>query len=676
MSEPRFSTDSPLVHALKEVLREHPEGLKVPEIRRHLLRAGYPGVLERDIEEMARLPGFQWLPGERIALRGMEPEGEEEWPEETPEPVEESGPSTLRDLPDLHSYVVFDVETNGLDPKTADFFQLSAIKVVAGQAVDSFDQYARVPAGTFTQAQRVRLHFDELGLEEKIAQAGTQEEAVRAFREFAGDLPLVAHNGRFDLEFLRKHAPDLQNPLVDALELLCLAFPAEPSYRLERLAEHFGLVEGGSQWSKVLALDRALGISSALGVRPANLFHSAIFDCLVLHILFREALNVLQEAPPGFQALLGALVPSLTPFLSSSQEPAGPPKHLSEVVTLRDWREEVPLERAAPETNLPFDERTVFHMYQRVLAHHGWHPRQAQREMLSHVVQAFDRQATAMIEAPTGTGKTLAYLLPALVLARSRGVQVVVSTTTKGLQDQLVRDLEERVRPALPFAFRFAVLKGRANYLCLARLWYRFLESFLPEAGDEAPFEERLSLLYLLRYAEASPSGDLEGLSFWLQQRLPVLKALRGEMGAERADCESSCPYRPYCFYARARAWAEVADLLLVNHALLLTRHWPQESLGYLVVDEAHHLEDAATSALTHEASREKLESILNRLLDRRGRRGALVRAQSYVANRKDVAHAMGMVRRLRRQVTSFGGYLRDFLARQGVRLHPQYGAS
>ncbi|MGQ9714594.1 MAG: RecQ family ATP-dependent DNA helicase [Anaerolineae bacterium] len=655
-------------------MRKHPEGLKVPELRRLLLRAGYPGVLERDIEEMARLPDFHWLPGGLVALRGMELEGEK--PEEAPEPTEESEPSTLRDLPNLHAYILFDVETNGLDPQTADFFQLSAIKVVGRRPIATFDRYARVPMSTFTQAQRVRLHVDELGLEEKIARAGTQGEAVEAFQDFAGSLPLVAHNGRFDLGFLRKHAPDLSNPLVDALELFCLAFPTEPSHRLDHLARRFGLVEGGSRWPEVVALDQALGISSGLGVLPRNWFHTALYDCLILHILLCEALAALRRLGPGLKARLRSLSPALGDLVKAPEGPFLPLSGLADLVALREWRSRVPSERATPEPRLRFDEETVESVYEMVLAYHGWQPRQAQREMLSHVVQTFAQRATAMIEAPTGTGKTLAYLLPALVLARARGVQVLVSTSTRGLQDQLVRDLEERVRPAVPFAFRFAVLKGQANYLCLYKLGDRVLEALDPEASAEVPFEERLALLYLLRYAEESPDGDLEGVSFWLQQRLPILRFLRGEVASERWSCSPACQYYRFCFHARAKALSDTTDLVLVNHALLLTREWAEGRLGFLILDEAHHLEDAATSALTLEASRTTLETLLMRLLDLSGKQGALIRARRWISQGQDIQRAMGAVRRLRKQVARFGGYLRDFLAQQGVRFHPRYGAT
>ena len=676
MSTNRFRGDSQVVRATAALLREYPEGLLVPEIRRALLRRGYPGVLERDIEEFSRLPDFRRLPGGRIILREMEP-GPDDEAEDALARLDRPNvgqPSTLRNLPPLDAYVIFDVETSGLDPATSDFFQLSAVRVVGGEAVEALDLYACVPTSSITRAMQIKLHFDELRQKEKIEGAGTQAEAVTAFRRFAGDLPLVAHNGTFDLAFLRKHDPAISNPLLDSLEVLCLAFPTERSHSLESLAERLGFVEGGARWPEVLALDDTLGISQSLGVSPRTLFHSAICDCLILHLLLERAVAALREVSPVLKAHLGWLSPQLGRLIGAPEPPRTAPATLADLIPLRDWREEVPAVYAVPEATLQIDAGTVMRLYDGVLAGQRWQPREAQREMLQRVTSAFLDGSSTMIEAPTGTGKTLAYLLPALALARSTGRQVVISTSTKILQDQLVGDLEKRVRPGLPFAFRFAVLKGQENYLCLTKLWDVFLEAFHSGMANDTPFEERLAILYLLRYAAESPDGDLQNISYWLQQRLPVLGFLKAQVASDQETCGAACGWPNHCFHPRAKALAAGADLLIVNHALLLARHWAEDRLLDLILDEAHNLEDVATSALTEEASRALIEGLLARLLRPDGRRGALVRARQWPGDPDVVERAMGSVRRLRRRVREFGGYLREFLQRQGVPLDPRYG--
>ena len=656
------------------VLRQHPDGLTVPEIRRALTRMGRMA-LESDIREIAELSIFRRQPGGRIILREMEPEAIPEAPTEEvsqhEKPYRDDEPSTLRNLPTLDSYVVFDTETTGKGEQ-ADFFQLSAIKVVRGRPVKAFDQYAQVDTSQMTRALRDRLHFTDLGLESKIAAGDSHAEVVAAFRQFVGDLPVVAHNGYFDLKVLHKHDPGFANPLVDSIELCCLAFPAQASHNLGNLAGALGFGQGGTRWAEVLALKDALG----LGAGSQALYHTALFDCVVLHLVLQEAIGALRRISPSLKACFASASPGLGQLVAAPAASAQPPTDLGELIGLRDWTVKAAASRALPQPGLHCDEQTVLRLYQGILDQQGWDARQAQREMLKHVTRVFSEGSQAMIEAPTGTGKTLAYLLPAIALARSSGEQVVLSTSTRTLQDQLVGDLEQKIKPGITLHFTYALLKGRENYLCLSRLWDAFQETFYGPAAEQVPFEEKLMLLYLLRFAEESPDGDLQSTSYWLQRRFPVLEYLKSRVRDRKEGGTGSCHYHRYCFHPRAKALAESADLLIINHALLLTKRWPEGRGLSLVLDEAHNLEDVATSALTEEAGRAQIALLLARLLRADGRRGALVLAGRYLSDRTVIESAMGSVRRVKRRVAEFGGYLREFVERQGITLHPRYGAT
>jgi ATP-dependent DNA helicase RecQ len=677
---PNFTRDSPLTQAIMTLLRQQPEGLSIPEIRRALTKAGRPGILESDIESIIRLADFRRQPGGKIILKEMEPEAApppDEIENIRPDHPYADYPSTLQNLPTLKSYVIFDVETNGLSKDSADFFQLSALKIIDGELVSPFfDEYAHVDTSAITRALRDKLHFVELGLEEKITKASTQTEVIKEFCNFVGDLPLVAHNGTFDIGFLRKHAPDLPNPLVDSLELICLAFPAESSHSLEPLAKKFGFVEGKPQWNKVLALDKVLGISDKLGVSPKALFHSAIFDCLVLHLIFNETLEAFTQLSPTFKSQIRLLSSKLGDLIMAPQAPIKPPADLGEIILFRNWITETSGLVRLPDPGIVCDEHTVMEYFDNFIATQSWQPRQAQREMVLHTIQRLVEGGTAMIEAPTGTGKTLAYSLPAALWARATGQQVIISSSTKTLQDQLLNDLRQRVEPGLPFHFRFAVLKGQENYLCLTRLWEAFLEAFYGPQADHVPFEERLALLYLLRFAEESPDGDLQNTSFWLQKRFPILGYLKTQLHSEQETCGTACHYFSYCFHPRAKALADTADLLIVNHTLLLVRRWAEDRLFNLVLDEAHNLEEAGTNTFTEEVSQDQIEMLLSRLLRTDGERGILVRSRRWIKDPSVVNRAIGSVRRLRRRVREFGAYLKEYLERQGVRFHPRYGAT
>ncbi|MFA0776822.1 MAG: hypothetical protein PVTTEEND_000536, partial [Candidatus Fervidibacter sp.] len=305
--------------------------------------------------------------------------------------------------------------------------------------------------------------------------------------------------------------------------------------------------------------------------------------------------------------------------------------------------------------------------------------REAQERMVREVTRLLGHGEFGMIEAPTGTGKTIAYALPSVLYAKASGKQVLMATYTRVLQDQLRRELEEKIRKIIP-DFTVAVLKGRTNYLCLTRLWNAFCEAFWVQETGRVSFEEKLSLLMLLRFAERSKEGDLEQLSYWWQQRFPIARRLREKVQSESEWCnENDCRYFRHCFYSKASAQAKTADVIIINHALLLIKPDWGEGLN-LIVDEAHNLEEAATNALTEEVSGEAMEAVLDELLTIRHDRGLLVQAMAELQGDEEsqsaVRAAMRWVGLVRRMVREFGGHLRECLRREGVRMDSQYGVT
>jgi len=695
----RFASDSPVVQDVKRVLRDHPNGLTIPQIRQELRKRGRPGVTEDDIADIITLPDFRKLPDVKIILRELESDFADDAPESEPAPPAfHEFESTLRNVPPLDDYVIFDVETNGAEDRDSDFFQLSAIRIKNGVPVAPVaNWYARVDTSKMTTALKAKLHYKELDIEARIREAGTQVEAVAAFRQFTTNehglpLPIVAHNGTFDWKMIRKYAPDLPNPLIDSLEIACLAFPALSSHSLERLAEEFKFVArskgervGGERWSQVEQLDAGLEISKQLGLPLVQSFHHALFDCLILYLVLNECREKLRQAKPGFLAQLRRLSPGLADWIGiSTDSMTAVPARLDDLISLRDWNTEVESRRRETVPALVFDEPTVLRVYEEMLNGLQWEPREAQREMVRHTTRALGESRALMIEAPTGTGKTLAYALPAVVRAKATGERVFLSTSTKNLQDQLIGDLENRVKPHVHFPFTFSVLKGRDNYLCLTRLFNQFVETFDSAGVRNVPFEEKLSLLYLIRFAGETSDGDLQNTSYWLQIRFPILRYLKDRMRAEREVCNSgACDYHQQCFYPRARALAQTSDLVVINHSLLLLKtddfiESETQKLN-LVIDEAHNLEDVATNAQTEEASRATIESLLARLLAPGTRLGAFVRARALLAATGRAApteHALGIVRQARRRTRELGGYVWKFLEKQNVKIHPQYGAT
>jgi ATP-dependent DNA helicase DinG len=214
----------------------------------------------------------------------------------------------------------------------------------------------------------------------------------------------------------------------------------------------------------------------------------------------------------------------------------------------------------------------------------GFRPRESQREMALAVFDTIAERGTLIAEAGTGTGKTFAYLVPALLA----GGKVLVSTGTRTLQDQVfAKDLATLVR-ALGLRLETALLKGRQNYLCLQRLDRAEAEGRLPSREDAA------HLRSVLRFARTTASGDRAELA-----ELPESAAIWPLVTSTRENClGQQCPRLEECFVYKARRAAQAADVVVVNHHLFLADLALRDdsirdflpAVDTVVLDEAHQL--------------------------------------------------------------------------------------
>jgi ATP-dependent DNA helicase DinG len=239
----------------------------------------------------------------------------------------------------------------------------------------------------------------------------------------------------------------------------------------------------------------------------------------------------------------------------------------------------------------------------------GGKERGGQLQMATAVAHAFDKREHLAVQAGTGTGKSLAYLVPSISHALSDETPVVVSTATIALQRQLVnRDLPQLVdalTDTLPRAPRFALLKGRQNYLCLNKI-----HNGAATAEDEAPdelFQPQAATALgrdvqrLTEWASTTESGDRDDL------KPGVVDRSWSQVSVSSREClgMARCPFGTECFAERARSQAGAADIVVTNHALLAidavtdSAVLPEHSL--LVVDEAHDLVDRVTAVATGE---------------------------------------------------------------------------
>jgi len=509
------------------------------------------------------------------------------------------------------TFVALDLETTGLDPKRDAILEIGLVRfrvsshegALQAQVLDKWSSLINPGRPIPIQIQQLTgIGHDEVSRAPRFGQVAGE------LRRFVGSHPIVGHNVSFDLSFLRSYDLLLDNQAVDTFELASILVPHAARYSLSRLGESLGL----SNLCSHRALDDALAVKDLF---VALLERAAQLPPAILQEINRLAGSVDWSLRQVFldlervqaqSAFRGAIGQQLAAQADSPEDALGP-------LFATTAGEEEELTRAARPRALDVAELTAMLEEGGLLARSfpGFEYRPQQVEMLRAVATAFNRRQHLLVEAGTGTGKSLAYLLPAVTFAHLNGERVVVSTNTINLQDQLFRKDTPDLQKLLPFEFRVAVLKGRSNYLCQRRL------AALRQAGVSSAEEMRL-LAKVLVWLPSTQTGERDELFM----PDPLEQALWNKISAESETCTlERCRFRERgrCFFYRARHAAEQAHLIIVNHALLLSDVAVENRVlpdyRYLIVDEAHHLEDSVTRQLSFEADQRAVERVLDDLV-------------------------------------------------------------
>lgn len=249
-------------------------------------------------------------------------------------------------------------------------------------------------------------------------------------------------------------------------------------------------------------------------------------------------------------------------------------------------------------------------------AHAGYEDREQQRALTRMIGELYNDGGIGIAEAGTGTGKSVAYLLPAIHWALQNRERTVISTNTINLQEQLVEKDLPFLRRALGQPFRFALVKGRNNYISIRRALLA-----AESAPALLPDDRQTELAALVEWVEQTKDGSLSDLPF------RPTPEVWDEVASDSDVClRAKCPHFEQCFYQRARREASSADLLVANHHLLFSDLAVRQAQGNytapavlppyrrLILDEAHNVEEVATRHMGATISRKTLFRLLRRL--------------------------------------------------------------
>ncbi|KGA99109.1 DNA polymerase III subunit epsilon [Alkalihalobacillus alcalophilus ATCC 27647 = CGMCC 1.3604] len=476
----------------------------------------------------------------------------------------------------MERYVVIDLETTGHSAKLGEkIIQIGAVVIEAGQIVERFASYVN-------PKKEIPPFITELtGItDEHVTEAPLFSELIPFLLPMLENADFVAHNVLFDYSFLKHeleaHGYELNtNHQYDTVELARILLPSEESYKLGHLAEQLGFEHE----------------------RP----HQADSDAEVtgeLFLLLLEKLNALptstlehlQRITKTFRSDIDHHIENLLRQDRKAQDNLF--DHFRSLSLRRMEKESSENSEQPPPLQTVLQQLKDDQMKDTKQAFERYEKRAGQLQMMEAISNAFESNEHILIEAGTGTGKSIAYLFPAAFYSVANQVPIVVSTQTIPLQEQLLTKDIPILKKLLPFQLNVALLKGRNHYLCL-----RKFEQSLTYVEDDT-YDVQLTKAQILVWITETTTGDIEELSlptggrtFWHD----VKSDANTELG-------SFNPWLSRCYYARARRRAQKANIIITNHALLFTDLATEQPLlpayKHAIIDEAHHFEEAASNHL------------------------------------------------------------------------------
>ena len=490
--------------------------------------------------------------------------------------------------------IILDTETTGLSVQENELIEISAARLSRGKIAERFDTFVK-PSGLIPPEITQLTHITNAD----VAHAPTAREAVAKLAEFVQGCPVVAHNATFDRTFIEavRGGVNVSDIWIDSLALSRIALPRLSSHKLSSIAELFGC---------------------------SSVSHRAGDDVDALAGVWHILLTALSDLPAGLAARLADMHPDVPwayrPIFSYlAQETPGA------VFSLASARTEVINADAAPDkvdaNDLPGIQMPRADEIEAAFAPGGlvnrmypaYEPRTEQIEMAVEVRDALATASHRVIEAGTGVGKSIAYLVPLAEAAKRNNITVGVATKSNNLADQLMFHELPRLARELEGGLAYCALKGYDHYPCLRKL-ERMSRSASEIHMTKDPADTLTAMAVIYAYVCQSPDGDLDSLGIrWRSVN-------RQDLTTGSRECARRlCPFFPdRCLVHGARRRAARADVVVTNHSLLFRnvaaegkilppiRHW--------VVDEAHAVEREARRQWAVTVSSDESRSVFERL--------------------------------------------------------------
>ena len=494
--------------------------------------------------------------------------------------------------------VAVDLETTGIDPSSDRIIEVGLVKFMGSSEMARFSTLVNPNTRISNFIRRLT------GIEQKELDSAPDWDLVSPLiSEFISSHPIVAHNVSFDAAFLRSYGINLIGHNYDTLEMARVILPEGPEYSLGKLSEKFAYQHSNP--------------------------HRALSDALVTRDLFLELIRRFKELDPvtlgtlsriGKQSewSIGVLASQLLktiPRIEDEKKYISPGVNLSNLGDKLTSRQEKTSDKES--TNKGAKSVNITELMESTFSDNGalsrslgnYESRVEQSTMAVEVSRAMEDGTHLIVEAGTGVGKSLAYLIPAATYALSHGRTVLISTNTINLQEQLFYKDLETVKIVLSEILpsncdlKGSQLKGRSNYLCV-RKWSQAIASGVVDERESTVLGKCLIWL------DTTETGDRREISLGRDTGIFNRLSAQGAVG---------CPAEFPCFLRAARNTAALSDVIITNHAMVLSDIVMGGGLlpphDVLVVDEAHHLQSVATKQLGFSVNHQILNAGLTSLV-------------------------------------------------------------
>ncbi|MBP7459682.1 MAG: ribonuclease H-like domain-containing protein [Candidatus Delongbacteria bacterium] len=488
----------------------------------------------------------------------------------------------------IHHFIAVDIETTGLDPNRDHIIEIAAVEFTDGRESASFSRLINPghPISPFISQLTGILNQD-------LKTAPSIASVISEFHTFCRDLPLVFYNAPFDAAFIRREMAAagvaFSNPILDVLVLARSAWPFLTSYKLKDSAE---------TWEVTIdKVHRAESDARMTGLLFLKFNQFWIHQSLeIMNTLANFFINTDSVYTDYFRELLTT---------KGGTHPA--PEYQ---VSLPDLPQPESNAIQAEGSDFDYPERLEDFfkpggLISRQLDHYEY--RHIQETMAEFILKSFEEETIGITEAATGTGKSFAYLIPAILFSTRSRQPVLISTKTKNLQDQLFFKDIPFIHHMVNESFSSAILKGRNNYFCRKK-YTQFLEFQLPHL----PPALREQILPVVIYQAYTQTGDLGEIG-----KSDPTRSIARYFSSDTISCfPRSCPHKRECYYYRARQQAMQAQIVITNHSLLMAELTIENSFihdfQHLIIDEAHQLEKTAVSFLGQDMSYHRIGGLLD----------------------------------------------------------------